>query len=94
MSADYIVPFVTQRDMEQRFRDYDEMLAMRAAFNRAEKCEVCGAKKTSTMRHGNEIVVTCKSCVGRKPSAQREEVNRSLELARARLAAVERLIGA
>jgi hypothetical protein len=89
----YYAPLVTQRDMECRAADHAEMLAMQRAFRRAEKCEVCGAKKTNTMRHGDEIVVSCKSCVGKTPTTERRAINNRLAEMRSMLAKAERLIG-
>jgi hypothetical protein len=91
MSANYYVPFHTQRDLECRFRDQDEMFANQKAFRAAHKCEVCGGKKTHTHRHEDgEIVVTCAGCVGKKPTAERREINSRLAEMRAHLVEMER----
>jgi hypothetical protein len=85
----YYVPCSDQRDFDCRIDDLAEMRAMQRAFKRANRCEVCGAKPTTTKRHDGAIVVSCRACVGKRPSPQQQTVNRTLAAARARLEALE-----
>jgi hypothetical protein len=87
----YYVPFSDQRDLDCHASLHAEMTEHRVAFERTTRCEVCGAKPTSTKRHaGGAIVVSCSACVGKRPTPHQLTINRSHASARARLAEVEK----